>query len=279
MKISFEAIAEILSVQNDKKPLIGCILGSQIMDDVIASIISCDGRAIEINEIDKVKEKPNLVKSLLLTENILAKNFIKETTLNLLNENCLPITLYLNNETEVFKSRKIILNYIKECNISIIIGKENNINRLINYSGDSDEIKTIVDVDKNSQFIKAVEKFARKNNVIIVMLGKTHYLTNGYSEFFISNTNLYEEINFEIGPILAGMLSTSVSLFKSETYKMKYIIQTIIFFYKCISSIQKRNSLPISNQKLLKDLLFNEIESNRQRRYEIDTPIIYRFIR
>lgn len=279
MRLSFQAIAEILNLQNDKKPLIGCILSSQIIEDVIRTIKSYDSRIIVLHEKDKIKEKLQSVKSILVTEKVLLSNdnCIKTNILDVVKELGISTTIYLESNTDISKNRNKLLQYLKE-NESIIIGNNLVINTLIQGKSECDNDKDNSDMDEEKEFINRVKKFARKNNVVIMVLGKRQYLTNGYSEFFISNTIMYEDINSTLGPIIAGLVSTSASLFTNPNSKLKYILLTTIFFNKCILNVQKKNTIFSNKIDIFRELLINEIEINKQKRYELDIPVIYKFV-
>lgn len=275
MKISIEALTEILSLQKEKQPLIHCISSMVTMNDLAQGILSYNGKPIMAPGIDEVGEITTSAKALLINIGTLDSNRIAamEKSLRIATRKNRPVVLDSVGVDISFFRREIALVFLTRYKIDVIKGNVSEIKSLldkrIKKNRDSKEERDIKiyknqrdklhvketndadlkkDIEVNNiqnlnsektegnsikddyEFRERMRLFSKRYKTILVATGNSNenYITDGFSEFFISNGNEKFTKVVGVGSILAGLISVGIAIARNNAEKVQAVLIAIM---------------------------------------------------
>lgn len=263
MKISIEALTEILNLQEEKQPLIHCISSMVTMNDLAQGILSYNGNPIMALGIDEIGEITTRAEAVLIDLGTLDNNKIAamEKSLRIASRKNKPVVLdAVGVDISLFR-KEIALIFLARYKIDVIKGNLLEIKELLEkrtkkgkeHKGrkedkerneneeivENEEIEKIVEVGefgervidsiKNDYEVREkMRGFSKRYKTILIATGSENYVTDGFSEFFISNGN--ERFNKIVGvnSILAGLISVGVAVARTTAEKVQAVLIAIM---------------------------------------------------
>jgi len=257
MKISIEALTDILNLQEEKQPLIHCISSMVTMNDLAQGILSYNGNPIMALGIDEIGEITTRAEAVLIDLGTLDNNKIAamEKSLRIASRKNKPVVLdAVGVDISLFR-KEIALIFLARYKIDVIKGNLLEIKELLEkrtkkgkeHKGrkedkernENEEIEEIVKVGefgervidsiKNDYEVREkMREFSKKYKTILIATGNENYVTDGFSEFFISNGN--ERFNKIVGvnSILAGLISVGVAVARTTAEKVQAVLIAIM---------------------------------------------------
>lgn len=263
MKISIEALTDILNLQEEKQPLIHCISSMVTMNDLAQGILSYNGNPIMALGIDEIGEITTRAEAVLIDLGTLDNNKIAamEKSLRIASRKNKPVVLdAVGVDISLFR-KEIALIFLARYKIDVIKGnlleikellekrtkkgkehkgrkedKERNENEEIVENKEIEEIikvgefgERVIDSIKNDYEVREkMREFSKRYKTILIATGNENYVTDGFSEFFISNGN--ERFNKIVGvnSILAGLISVGVAVARTTAEKVQAVLIAIM---------------------------------------------------
>lgn len=260
MKISIEALTEILNLQEEKQPLIHCISSMVTMNDLAQGILSYNGNPIMAPGIDEIGEITTRAEAILIDLGTLDNNKIAamEKSLRIASRKNKPVVLDAVGIDISFFRKEIALIFLARYKIDVIKGNLLEIKELLekrskkgkdhkgskgykeykdkneeNENGEIEETEEIgelvIDSIKNDYKVREkMREFSKRYKTILIATGNENYVTDGFSEFFISNGN--ERFNKIVGvdSILAGLISVGVAVARTTAEKVQAVLIAIM---------------------------------------------------
>lgn len=310
MKISIEALTEILNLQKDKQPLIHCISSMVTMNDLAQGILSYNGKYVMASGIDEVGEITNKSDALLINLGTLDNNRITamEKSLRVASRKNKPIVLDAMGVDISLLRREISLVFLTRYKIDVIKGTISEIKSLIDkkikkskeskedkdikhYKEDKEEFKikekSEVDEELDSITIKSdyeirerMRIFSKRYKTILVVtgFGCENYITDGFSEFFISNGN--EKFNKIVGvdSILGGLISVGIAVARTNAEKVQAILIAVMTM-GISQELACEKVGETTGLMALKYRLIDEIFTMDNKKLEVNNKISYVFKR
>ena len=133
MKISIEALTEVLNLQKEKQPLIHCISSMVTMNDLAQGILSYNGKPIMAPGIDEVGEITASANALLINLGTLDSNRVEamEKSLRIASRKNKPVVLDVVGVDISFFRREISLVFLTRYKIDVIKGNVSEIKVLL----------------------------------------------------------------------------------------------------------------------------------------------------
>ncbi|MGL5354234.1 MAG: hydroxyethylthiazole kinase [Clostridium sp.] len=275
MKISIEALTEILNLQKEKQPLIHCISSMVTMNDLAQGILSYNGKPIMAPGIDEVGEITTSAKALLINIGTLDSNRIAamEKSLRIATRKNRPVVLDLVGVDISLFRREIALVFLTRYKIDVIKGNVSEIKSLVDkkvkknkdskddidlkiYKSPKDKLhlkdtneveeKRAEKINKiqnmNSEklnsfvikedydFRERMRLFSKRYKTILIVTGNNNenYITDGFSEFFISNGNEKFTKVVGVSSILAGLISVGIAVARTNAERVQAVLIAIM---------------------------------------------------
>ncbi|MEG2869851.1 MAG: hydroxyethylthiazole kinase [Terrisporobacter sp.] len=248
MKISVESLTEILSLQKEKKPLIHCISSVVTMNDLSQGILSYNGKSIMASSIDEVGEITSKASGILINLGTLDNKRIAamEKSLRIATRKNKPVVLDVVGADISFFRREIALVFLARYKIDVIKGNVSEIKALLDKKSEKDK-ETNGDIEDinikengyemQNKTIKSdyeirerMRSFSKIYKTILVATGEGNesYVTDGFSEFFISNgRNEFENV-VGVNSILGGLISVGISVARTNAEKVQAVLIAIM---------------------------------------------------
>ena len=248
MKISIEALTEVLNLQKEKQPLIHCISSMVTMNDLAQGILSYNGKPIMAPGIDEVGEITASANALLINLGTLDSSRVEamEKSIRIASKKNKPIVLDAIGVDISFFRREIALVFLTRYKIDVIKGNVSEIKALLEKKPKKNrEHKEIIESkeqnrnNENEEFVKNTIKddyeireqmrgFSKKYKSILIATGNENYITDGFSEFFINNGN--DEFDKVVGvdSILGGLISVGVAVARTNAEKVQAVLIAIM---------------------------------------------------
>ena len=248
MKISIEALTEVLNLQKEKQPLIHCISSMVTMNDLAQGILSYNGKPIMAPGIDEVGEITASANALLINLGTLDSSRVEamEKSIRIASKKNKPIVLDAIGVDISFFRREIALVFLTRYKIDVIKGNVSEIKALLEKKPKKNkEHKEIIESkeqnrnNENEEFIKntikddyeireQMREFSKKYKSILIATGNENYITDGFSEFFINNGN--DEFDKVVGvdSILGGLISVGVAVARTNAEKVQAVLIAIM---------------------------------------------------
>lgn len=244
MKISIEALTEVLNLQKEKQPLIHCISSMVTMNDLAQGILSYNGKPIMAPGIDEVGEITASANALLINLGTLDSSRVEamEKSIRIASKKNKPIVLDAIGVDISFFRREIALVFLTRYKIDVIKGNVSEIKALLEKKPKKNkEHKEIIESkeqnrnNENEEFVKntikddyeireQMREFSKKYKSILIATGNENYITDGFSEFFINNGN--DEFDKVVGvdSILGGLISVGVAVARTNAEKVQAVL-------------------------------------------------------
>lgn len=313
MKISIDALTEILNLQEEKQPLIHCISSMVTMNDLAQGILSYNGNPIMALGIDEIGEITTRAEAVLIDLGTLDNNKIAamEKSLRIASRKNKPVVLdAVGVDISLFR-KEIALIFLARYKIDVIKGnlleikellekrtkkgkehkgrkedKERNENEEIVENKEIEEIikvgefgERVIDSIKNDYEVREkMREFSKRYKTILIATGNENYVTDGFSEFFISNGN--ERFNKIVGvnSILAGLISVGVAVARTTAEKVQAVLIAIMTMGISQDIVYEKNKENFGLMSL-KNYLIDEISIINTTKIEAMGKISYVFKR
>ncbi|MBB6623989.1 hydroxyethylthiazole kinase [Clostridium gasigenes] len=248
MKISIEALTEVLNLQKEKQPLIHCISSMVTMNDLAQGILSYNGKPIMAPGIDEVGEITASANALLINLGTLDSSRVEamEKSIRIASKKNKPIVLDAIGVDISFFRREIALVFLTRYKIDVIKGNVSEIKALLEKKPKKNkEHKEIIESkeqninNENEEFVKntikddyeireQMREFSKKYKSILIATGNENYITDGFSEFFINNGN--DEFDRVVGvdSLLGGLISVGVAVARTNAEKVQAVLIAIM---------------------------------------------------
>ncbi|MBU3137051.1 hydroxyethylthiazole kinase [Clostridium gasigenes] len=248
MKISIEALTEVLNLQKEKQPLIHCISSMVTMNDLAQGILSYNGKPIMAPGIDEVGEITASANALLINLGTLDSSRVEamEKSIRIASKKNKPIVLDAIGVDISFFRREIALVFLTRYKIDVIKGNVSEIKALLEKKPKKNkEHKEIIESkeqnrnNENEEFVKntikddyeireQMREFSKKYKSILIATGNKNYITDGFSEFFINNGN--DEFDRVVGvdSLLGGLISVGVAVARTNAEKVQAVLIAIM---------------------------------------------------
>ncbi|NKF07535.1 hydroxyethylthiazole kinase [Clostridium gasigenes] len=248
MKISIEALTEVLNLQKEKQPLIHCISSMVTMNDLAQGILSYNGKPIMAPGIDEVGEITASANALLINLGTLDRSRVEamEKSIRIASKKNKPIVLDAIGVDISFFRREIALVFLTRYKIDVIKGNVSEIKALLEKKPKKNkEHKEIIESKEqnrnngNEEFVKntikddyeireQMREFSKKYKSILIATGNENYITDGFSEFFINNGN--DEFDRVVGvdSLLGGLISVGVAVARTNAEKVQAVLIAIM---------------------------------------------------
>lgn len=281
MRICRRALTDTLNLQEEKQPLIHCISNLVTKNDLAQGILSYCGNPIIANGAEEVIEITSKSNGLYLNlENI--DNDISvamERALRSARRNSIPVVLDVMGMDSSFFRRETALGFLTRYKIDVLKGELSEIKRLTNNgAGLSTEEENTKEIRKDLEMRKKCRELAKMQKNIVVITGKEYYLTDGFSEFFISNGDKAFNKVCGINSILGGLITVGAAV----SINKEQCVQSIIVAL-CTMGISQEISIQRKKEFegaiALKQYLLDEISFIDSERLEKMSNIKYEFIR
>lgn len=301
MKISIEALTEILNLQKEEQPLIHCISSGVTMDNLAQGILSYNGKSIMETNIDEVGKITNSAKALLINLEAIDNNIIEsmEKSLRITSAKSKPVVLDVVGVDSSLFRQEIVLIFLERYTIDIIKGNILEIKSLLEKAEKNQEDKStgestikIKDNTKNDEEVikytiktdcESREKmriFAKRYKTILIATstGNDNYVTDGFSEFFVANGNDKFNKIAGIDSILSGLIAVGVAIARTNAEKVQAVLIAIMAFGISKELAYSKGEIT-SGLGLLKSSLIDEISSIDNKTIESMGQIAYVFRR
>ena len=243
MKISMEALTEIFRLQEEEQPLIHCISSMVTMSDLAQGILSYNGNPIIAHGIDEIGEITTRADGVLINLGTLDSYKIAsmEKSLRIASRKNKPVVLDAIGVDISFFRREIALIFLERYKIDVIKGNLSEIKELLEKKNKkSKEIRLYKDENKKNEdeavdsvksdyeIREKMRLFSKKYKSILIVTGKENYVTDGFSEFFISNGNEKFDKIVGISSILGGLISVGISVARTNAEKVQAVLIAIM---------------------------------------------------
>lgn len=243
MKISIEALTEIFRLQEEEQPLIHCISSMVTMSDLAQGILSYNGNPIIAHGIDEIGEITTRADGVLINLGTLDSYKIAsmEKSLRIASRKNKPVVLDAIGVDISFFRREIALIFLERYKIDVIKGNLSEIKELLEKKNKkSKEIRLYKDENKKNEdeavdsvksdyeIREKMRLFSKKYKSILIVTGKENYVTDGFSEFFISNGNEKFDKIVGISSILGGLISVGISVARTNAEKVQAVLIAIM---------------------------------------------------
>lgn len=289
MKISVGALAEILNLQLERQPLIHCISSMVTMSDLSQGISSYNGNPIIASGIEEIGEITNKAEAVVINLGTLDNNQIEsmEKSLRIASTKNKPVVLDAVGVDISFFRKEIVLIFLERYKIDVIKGslseikelleKNNDKNKGIKLKSEKEEIfKNSIKSD--SEIREEMRAFSKRYKTILVAKGKENYVTDGFSEFFISNGNERYDGIAGVTSILSGLIAVGIAIARTNAEKVQSVliaIMTMGISQELVCAENKDCIWPMS----LKKYLIDEIGNINNEKIELMGKISYVFNR
>ncbi|MBU3108794.1 hydroxyethylthiazole kinase [Clostridium gasigenes] len=248
MKISIEALTEVLNLQKEKQPLIHCISSMVTMNDLAQGILSYNGKPIMAPGIDEVGEITASANALLINLGTLDSSRVEamEKSIRIASKKNKPIVLDAIGVDISFFRREIALVFLTRYKIDVIKGNVSEIKALLEKKPKKNkEHKEIIESkeqnrnNENEEFVKntikddyeireQMREFSKKYKSILIATGNEDYITDGFSEFFINNGNNEFDRVVGVDSLLGGLISVGVAVARTNAEKVQAVLIAIM---------------------------------------------------
>ncbi|MDU5105727.1 hydroxyethylthiazole kinase [Clostridium sp.] len=261
MQIGIRALDESLNLQRIKQPLIHCINSSS--EKLKEGIISYNGKPIFANSLKEYLELTSKANSLLIYLEDLNEDKIEsiEKSIRIARRKGIPVVLDILGANISFPIREMALRFINRYNINVVIGRVEEFKVLVL------ENKTLIEENKfnnklreDNSFRISLRKFSRNNNTFLVIKSDDYYLTDGFSEIFISRNINEENKSLDIEAMLSGLISVGVASASSTEERFISVLVAIMTMAVSEKKAEQKNliySEDISFMKYLEDEIKN----------------------
>jgi len=268
MQIGIRALDESLNLQRIKQPLIHCINSSS--EKLKEGIISYNGKPIFANSLKEYLELTSKANSLLIYLEDLNEDKIEsiEKSIRIARRKGIPVVLDILGANISFPIMEMALRFINRYNINVVIGRVEEFKVLVL------ENKTLIEENKfnnklreDNSFRISLRKFSRNNNTFLVIKSDDYYLTDGFSEIFISRNINEENKSLDIEAMLSGLISVGVASASSTEERFISVLVAIMTMAVSEKKAEQKNliySEDISFMKYLEDEIKN-INANELR--------------
>lgn len=281
MQICMRALTDILNLQEEKQPLIHCISNLVNMNDLAQGILCYNGNPIVANGAEEVMEITSRAKGLYLNLGNLDNSIIcsMERSLRVARRNDIPVVLDVMGMDSSFFRRETTMGFLARYKIDVLKGELSEIKRLINRDiglNADDSIET--EIRKDWQIRKELRLLARRHNNILIVTAEECYLTDGFSEFFITNGDKSFNKVCGISSILGGLITVGTAVARSKEENIQAILMAI-----CTVGISEE--LAVQRRKnnegifTLKQYLLDEISFISYEKLSDMSKVKYEFIR
>lgn len=325
MKISIEALTEVLNLQKEEQPLIHCISSMVTMNDLAQAISSYNGKPIMAHGIDEVGEITNSAKALLINIGTLDNNRIAamEKSLRIASRKNRPVVLDSVGVDISFFRREIALIFLTRYKIDVIKGNVSEIKSLLDkrtkknrdskeekyikiYKNSKDKIhikeenemeekreeklgevqnieseKLIGETIKDDyEFRDKMRLFSKRYKTILIATGgrNENYITDGFSEFFISNGNEKFDKVIGVESILAGLISVGIAVARTNAERVQAVLIAVMTIGVSQELAYEKNGKEHGLMSL-KNSLIDEISLINNKKLEARGKISYVFKR
>lgn len=261
MQIGIRALDESLNLQRIKQPLIHCINSSS--EKLKEGIISYNGKPIFANSLKEYLELTSKANSLLIYLEDLNEDKIEsiEKSIRIARRKGIPVVLDILGANISFPIMEMALRFINRYNINVVIGRVEEFKVLVL------ENKTLIEENKfnnklreDNSFRISLRKFSRNNNTFLVIKSDDYYLTDGFSEIFISRNINEENKSLDIEAMLSGLISVGVASASSTEERFISVLVAIMTMAVSEKKAEQKNliySEDISFMKYLEDEIKN----------------------
>lgn len=283
MKVTREAISNILKKQEEKKPLIHCISNDISINDLVQAISFYNGNPIVSYGLEEIGEITPMSKALLINLGTLDTLRLRamEQAIKIAHRKEIPVIFDPVGIHTSFFRREAILRLISRYNIDVIKGNLLEIQSLIDSQCDI-RLKNIdfekLEIKDNCELREKIRSYAKRYKTIIVATSKTDYVTDGFSEFFIKNTS--EKFSKVIGVdcILGGMIAVALGVVDSKEEKVQAIITAVEAMGVC-EEIALNKLEDNKGMNTLKNYLLDEISIITDEKIHTLGNLLYEFTR
>ena len=262
MRLNEESIRYILDLQKNILPLIYCCANNERLRSLETIVNHYNGRLTYKNSY-QYKELTPINTLLIFLDEINSGGVLDIEKALIAMDKREIVLLEANGIDSLINKRNLALSIINRYDINVIKGTKSEIETLIKFQENDEEIKINYEND-NFKF----RNFSKRNNSIIIIKEDKYYITDGYSEFIIKNNSneLYDKDILD--NIYVGMIAVSIGVCKNKSEIIQAILIATIAFYIG----EKRALNYFVNRKIIdnKDIeayLLNEI-------YKIDIDTI-----
>lgn len=262
MRLNEESIRYILDLQKNILPLIYCCANNERLRSLETIVNHYNGRLTYKNSY-QYKELTQINTLLIFLDEINSDGVLDIEKALIAMDKREIVLLEANGIDSLINKRNLALSIINRYDINVIKGTKSEIETLIKFQENDEEIKINYEND-NFKF----RNFSKRNNSIIIIKEDKYYITDGYSEFIIKNNSneLYDKDILD--NIYVGMIAVSIGVCKNKSEIIQAILIATIAFYIG----EKRALNYLVNRKIIdnKDIeayLLNEI-------YKIDIDTI-----
>lgn len=283
MKLTVDAISNILKKQHDEQPLIHCISNFVSMNDLAQTILCYNGKPIMAHGIEEMGEITLMAKALLINLGTLDSVRLKamEQAIKVAHRRKIPVIIDPVGVHASFFRREAAIRLISRYDIDVIKGNLSEIKILIDSEIDSDYIgldSLDSGIKENCELRESIRIFAKRSKTIIVVTGKEDYITDGFSELFIQNgAEKFTKIT-GVGCILGGMIAVGLGVAKTKEEKVQAIITAVEAMGVCQELALKRLK---ENEGImtLKNYLLDEISMITDKKIDKMGKVVYEFTR
>lgn len=267
MKLSKESIDYILNLQKNKLPF-SYYCNEERKEFLLNTIKSYDGKAVSIEENIYLDNS-----SILMFLDDVKKNDIQsiEKFLIKLRRKVAVILDIQGIDFSIYK-RNLVLSFLNKENINIIKSTKTEIDRLIKMQYNN------VLLLKNEGNFKYRE-FSRKNNIILILSGDNYYVTDGYSEFYIKNSNEVFKDMDHIENIQSIIMASIINICKGKCEVIKGVLISILILVVSEELTLNAAKLTKENKENLENTLLKEIHEMNVDKISSYGHILYKFKR
>lgn len=267
MKLSKESIDYILNLQKNKLPF-SYYCNEERKEFLLNTIKSYDGKAVSIEENIYLDNS-----SILMFLDDVKKNDIQsiEKFLIKLRRKVAVILDIQGIDFSIYK-RNLVLSFLNKENINIIKSTKTEIDRLIKMQYNN------VLLLKNEGNFKYRE-FSRKNNIILILSGDNYYVTDGYSEFYIKNSNKVFKDMDHIENIQSIIMASIINICKGKCEVIKGVLISILILVVSEELTLNAAKLTKENKENLENTLLKEIHEMNVDKISSYGHILYKFKR
>lgn len=283
MKVTIDAISNILKKQEENQPLVHCISNFVSLNDLAQTILCYNGKPIMAHGVEEIGEITPMSKALLINLGTLDSLRLRamEQAIKVAHRKNIPIILDPVGIHASFFRKEAAMRLISRYNVDVIKGNLSEIKCLIDSEADSKFIgidSLDAGIKENCELRESIRIYAKRNKTIIVTTGKIDYVTDGFSEFFIENGDSKFTKITGTGCILGGMIAVGLGVASSKEEQVQAIITAVEAMGVCQELAIKRLE---RNQGImsLKHYLLDEISLITDKKIDEMGNVSYEFTR
>lgn len=272
MRLSKNSIASILDKQRSNNPVIHYISDITKASDFEEALKCFNGRCIVSYGIEEVHEitanSDALVVGLGVLDN--GKILAMERSLRIAKKRNIPVILDLREVNLSLYRRNTALSFLNRFSIDVVKGTEEEVQSLIKSQKRH--------ISKYKDIKDEYRDFATKNNVFLIVNKDKYYITDGYSEFYIgeSESNFRKKLN--ISDYYSAFLAQAISISDRREERFASIIISTLLISIAEENLEKKiDSADYIDINSLRNCFFKQIYEINEEKIDVLGKIKYEF--